>query len=529
MIECPACGARNSDGSTFCVRCGTRFAPAREADVLSPPPVADAAAIVDEAAELFAAGRLDDAAAACRRALDEDPDLVSARALLGMVEEERGNLAEALAEYEAVVRLAPERTAERERADRLRPRVMALVAPAVPEDLEDDLRRRRWIAAAIGGGVLVLVLIVGAFISAANRGTSGVNAVGGQPLALTPNNASMPGPPQPTANAANGATIEADNALAGPGIGQIPQDQTALQPTQSAGGAGRSNGGGAGTPPPVSSMDHVPVPPPTVPRTGVGGPLAPPATGGSAATAPGGTDNGGQPAGQGGEQPRGRVRIWMGEPDTGTGASANSSGSVTGMSLGNPVSGGNTLRTTTQGSGGVQPIPGAPRESYPAATGPSSVPPRAGYGGSPSVAPRSGYSGESTQSTRPQLLSPPTRGSRGGAPVPMRSTGSGYPPGGGGPAPVRTAAASSPVRTQSSAGGSQSGSSSHSTSSPAAELRARAQSAMAAGRASEARSLYAAAIASYEAEARRNPERSAASRSAAESCRRALEALGGGH
>jgi hypothetical protein len=527
-MECPACGARNSDGSSFCIRCGTRFAPVREADVLAPPPVADATAIVDEAAELFAAGRLDDAAAACRRALDEDPDLVAARALLGMVEEERGNLAEALAEYEAVIRLAPERTAERERADRLRPLVLAQMAPAVPDDWEPDLRRRRWIAAAIGGGVLVLVLLVGALVSMANRGPAPANAAGGAPLALTPNDASAPGMSQPTANAANGATIQADNALAGPGIGQFPQDQTALQPTQGGGEGGRSNGAGQGTPPPVSSMDHVPLPPPTVARSGGTGPLTPPTTSESEPTASTGPANVGQPAAPAAEQPRGRVRIWMGEPGTNTGAPPQGSGSVTGMSLGNQVSSGNALPATAPGFAGVQPIPGAPRQSYFGETSPSFVPPRSGTNSTSSIAPRSGYGGESSQGTRPQLLSPPPSSGAGG-PVPLRSTGGGYPSGGAASAPVRTAAASSPARNTGAGGGSQSSASPRSSSSAAAELRARAQAAMAAGRAAEARSLYAAAIASYEAEARRNPERAAASRSAAESCRRALEALGGGH
>ncbi|HQH64183.1 MAG TPA: YmdB family metallophosphoesterase, partial [Clostridiales bacterium] len=72
---------------------------------------------------------------ACHAALDIDPDLVAARSLLGMVEEERGNLAQALAEYEAVLRLMPTRTAERERAERLRAQIARSAEPALLEEV----------------------------------------------------------------------------------------------------------------------------------------------------------------------------------------------------------------------------------------------------------------------------------------------------------------------------------------------------------------------------------------------------------
>jgi hypothetical protein len=56
-------------------------------------------------------------------------------------------------------------------------------------------------------------------------------------------------------------------------------------------------------------------------------------------------------------------------------------------------------------------------------------------------------------------------------------------------------------------------------------MRARAQDALASGRSSEARSLFSAAIAGYQAESGANPGRAGVNRSAIESCKRALDSL----
>lgn len=129
MILCPSCNARNANRSTFCIRCGNALATAAErdpgghTDAFAIAPEQTPAGLIDTAAMHLAEGRTQAAIANCRRAIALSPGEVEAHAILGMAYEQQGDLAAALEAYEAVVALAPQRNAERQKAALLRLRL----------------------------------------------------------------------------------------------------------------------------------------------------------------------------------------------------------------------------------------------------------------------------------------------------------------------------------------------------------------------------------------------------------------------
>lgn len=76
-------------------------------------------ALLAEAADLLGQGRPDDAAARCREAIALAPDMVAAYSMLGMAEEQRGNLIAAAGAYRRVLQLDPSRSVEREKLELL--------------------------------------------------------------------------------------------------------------------------------------------------------------------------------------------------------------------------------------------------------------------------------------------------------------------------------------------------------------------------------------------------------------------------
>ena len=506
MMECPECGARNSSDSSFCVRCGTQFS-APGAASSQPPRNGGSSGVLDEAAELYAAGRLDEAAEACHAALDRSPELVAARSMLGMIEEDRGNHAAALAEYEAVLRLAPARTAERERADRLRGLLEASAGPALVEPQGAD--QRRWIplVAAIAAAVIVL-LLGGLYLSAlSNRGRGGAVDLGPQ---ARPHQTSGLAPAAAGTHGATRSLRTHTGPGAGTPIGSMARDQSDRQPstTTTARSAARS--------PRRGSVDPIPgLPPPTV-GTATGGqplelpqpsvrvpepqftPVAP--TGSAPAPTP---------------TPRGRASIWVDDGPTAAQAAAPTH-SATAQATRADVS-----RQPLLPSGpGAQPA--GPRVATMSNT-PSTRSGRIARA-TPTTA-----RGASVRGTR-VAVRPGATSSTGGRSRPMVSQ-SGSP--GSGPvvvAPAPAAAVSTTTTRSSGQAASRAPSTAGSRGTgPApqtpADLRARAQRAQASGQRDEARRLYQAAIQSYQADAARNPGRAATSRSAIQSCQRALDTI----
>lgn len=524
MPQCPECGALNSDSSSFCIRCGQTFAAAAPSPVpsLEAPPVGhDAGRILDEAAELYATGNLDEAAAACRAALDEDPNHVAARSLLGMVEEDRGNPAAALAEYEAVLRLAPERTAERERADRLRAQIRAQAADTYADETYD---RKRVIALGVALAAGVLVLIIGALaVSRGGRSAppppAALAGMPGEPGAAFPEQARTDetrlGDESTTASLETG-----DGTLSGRGIGPPvagPADQSASQP-------GRSATGG-GTPPAIP--DPLPLPPPTVERSPLELPQPPSQPQGAtpslapARTAPSAPAPVAEPA-------RGQVRIWMGEDDAPppSAPAAGPSPPASGAERSEHRQARHATRSGAPAAAERVPVTTG-SHATPAAGGASALrPPQSAPGSGAQPATRSGVgaAAEEVSQTRP-LTTVGTSGAdarrpTGGLPSRPESASPRPYDGGGGarsaPAPRPGApSATTPTPPNTPAAPTTS----------AADLRARAQQAAAAGRTDEARRLYRNAIHGYQSEARANPGRAAANRSAIESVERAMDAL----
>ena len=205
MVECTECGARNSENSTFCVRCGAALvvaaevavsAPGSDTDRIAPvggvaasPPEPDLdvqrtlvmatvpepaegpEALLAQAADLMGQGRPDEAAAKCREAIHLAPDMVAAYSMLGMAEEQRGNTIAAAGAYRRVLQLDPSRSAEREKLE-------LLYASGVDGHHEPgperggDAGQRAWMArwaplvVAAAGAFLVMVILVGVILHA---------------------------------------------------------------------------------------------------------------------------------------------------------------------------------------------------------------------------------------------------------------------------------------------------------------------------------------------------------------------------
>lgn len=123
----------------------------------------DVAALLDEASSLLASGKADEASLRCRDAIALAPDLVAAYSLLGMAEEQRGNVVAAAGAYRRVLQLDPERSLEREKLELLH----ASGASAGPdwgreEEAEGNpvVRYAPWVA-AVGAAFLVLMILTG--------------------------------------------------------------------------------------------------------------------------------------------------------------------------------------------------------------------------------------------------------------------------------------------------------------------------------------------------------------------------------
>lgn len=558
MIECPDCGAQNADNSTFCIRCGTQFAATAALGPLETLAEPDPSRLVDEAAELYAVGHLDDAAAACRAALDLDSELVPARALLGMIEEDRGNHAAALAEYEAVIRLAPERTAEREKADRMRALVRSEAGPAI---LEEEPLLLKYKPALIAAGVALLVLLVGGLVISAAGGRKAAQTTAldpGQPGGfLLQETAPQMGEPSTTGEAAASLNTGGGMIPTTP-IGGAMRDQSSQQQPNAYQQSSSSTGGGR---PRTATVDPIDLPPPTLDTKTPGtGPLTvpnalPPSIGEQvhqpSAIGPPVTP----PSAPMPQESRGKVRIWVGDeapppaasnqgaqqPEqqhqqySGTSLSqrqrAWSSDSRQGSS---PAlrSGGNTGWTNGAGAQPA-PVPGASSRSGSSSgrmTAPTGQWNNATHGANPQPQPRAGQGSHSS----PGALMPTHSGNGGaGQSQPRnytgsRSSGATRQPAQTQSAPASTSQRGASVQRMAGAGSPQpeaGRSSSGSGGSSASNLRAQAQRAQASGNKQQAQSLYKAAMESYRSEAAANPGRAAASRSAIDSCQRSLDAL----
>ncbi len=115
------------------------------------------AKVLREATNLLTAGKSREVARLCHQVIEREPQNIAGHELLGMAEEENGNLHLALQAYEQVVALDPERKADEEKVLALRERLAE--EPTEPED-EQDRRLKllnRWATVALVASLLVLI------------------------------------------------------------------------------------------------------------------------------------------------------------------------------------------------------------------------------------------------------------------------------------------------------------------------------------------------------------------------------------
>ena len=123
-MVCPSCGTDNVDNFKFCPECGQRLAaatsPAAPAGPPAPAPppaarvdeTAQAARLLEQAFDRYDEGKYDEALGCCQAAIALDPGGSTAHSLLGMIYERMGKTAEAVQQYQFVLRMNPDSIAD---------------------------------------------------------------------------------------------------------------------------------------------------------------------------------------------------------------------------------------------------------------------------------------------------------------------------------------------------------------------------------------------------------------------------------
>ncbi len=177
MRVCIHCGQQNTTGSLFCLACGAPLGegtgpepvhavdpeqPGHDTDTFPAVQPIDVTADLNRATELLAAGRAQEAADACRRILQVQPDSLEAYALLGMAEEELGNWHLAIEAYEGVLQLEPGRIVEREKIAQLQAQLRTRTGEeereAGQQQRAEKLQRIAPIVLAVAAGLLILLV-----------------------------------------------------------------------------------------------------------------------------------------------------------------------------------------------------------------------------------------------------------------------------------------------------------------------------------------------------------------------------------
>ena len=182
MVECRECSARNSDSSTFCVRCGAPLVqvsaaatPGSDTDRLDPVTVEaapveaapDPEALLGEAVDLMGNRRPEEAAAKCREAIRLAPEMVAADSMLGMAEEQRGNTMAAAGAYRRVLQIDPSRSAEREKLELLYAGDQAHEPAPTRGGQGESGSWTHWapLVAGLGGALLVMVILAAVIVN----------------------------------------------------------------------------------------------------------------------------------------------------------------------------------------------------------------------------------------------------------------------------------------------------------------------------------------------------------------------------
>jgi tetratricopeptide (TPR) repeat protein len=211
-MRCPNCQAENPDAAVVCKKCGASLE-------LPTPPTDDERSrqFLEEAFRLSDEGKLGQAITNCKRAIEANPRSTSAYSLLGILYERLGRRELAIQAYEAVLRLSPDSTADRESLEQLlsRPELppLEVAVPVAPPEREAPppaptppapVRRRgvppMWygVAALVVILVVLLVFTVRAWRAASLQSRAAAPA---RPAEPAPTPAAAPAPASPTASA----------------------------------------------------------------------------------------------------------------------------------------------------------------------------------------------------------------------------------------------------------------------------------------------------------------------------------------
>lgn len=226
MFTCTECGTPNPLDSQFCKKCGHSL----PADGLAEARV-QLDEFVDQGNSFFTEGRTEEAMMVAEAAIEANPAHAMAYSLKGMCCERRGELADALENYEKAIALNPDSAIDKIKVSALRNRLATQIAEeSVPD------KRRAWFAAV---GAFMLIAALGAIFVHQQKEPAP------KPLVASNSNSNISGFTNPGSDPANAGQSNTDAT----GSGQS-QNNTGGNPGANSGAQAPVLGGTGGTLPP---------------------------------------------------------------------------------------------------------------------------------------------------------------------------------------------------------------------------------------------------------------------------------------
>lgn len=157
MVDCIQCGASNALDGKFCRSCGQALSLELMSDAL-----AHHDELIEEGFRLFKEGRAEEAMMVAESVLDENPRSVRGLSLLGLCQENYGDLAGALATYERLLTIDPDSSLDKIKVQHLRKALTAKIqAPSNGSN--------RQLAFAGAGATVMFVIAVAIAIASTQR------------------------------------------------------------------------------------------------------------------------------------------------------------------------------------------------------------------------------------------------------------------------------------------------------------------------------------------------------------------------
>jgi tetratricopeptide repeat protein len=245
-MVCPSCSTDNVYNFKFCPECGRRLAavvsslaaPASDTPSGSPSArldeAAQAARLLEQGFERYDEGKYDEALSCCQAALALDPSGTTAHSLLGMIYERMGKTAEAVQQYQLVLRMNPDSIADAIKLETL----VGGQTGSGRRGLAGLTGWRRRVPAAAGAVVAATALVAGVW--ATSRAVDHVPGRAGKAAARSIHGP-VPGPSLPPSSAPPagmpGAAAESPATARGaaPGTSSSGRDSSAAMSTPGTG------------------------------------------------------------------------------------------------------------------------------------------------------------------------------------------------------------------------------------------------------------------------------------------------------